>query len=72
MDKRSAPSAAWNDEDDYEVDLSSTNRLKKLRKGKDQEETDANSKVSGAEYTELLKERYVARYVCLLEYHERN
>ena len=57
LDKKSEPTAAWNDDDDVEVDLSSVNRLKKLRKGKDQEETEANSKVTGTQFTQLLQER---------------
>lgn len=57
LDKRSAPVAAWEDEEDYEVDMTATNRLKKLRKGESQEEIDANSKVAGTQYVQLLQER---------------
>lgn len=52
---KSSPSSAWFDEDDakLEVDLSATNRLKKLKK-----EGKSNS-VSGEELHGLLSERFV-------------
>ena len=52
--------SVWADDDDedIEVDLSKTDRLRKLRK---REGNKVNSKVSGSEFTSLLKERSVGR-----------
>lgn len=52
-----ATEAAWNDEDDneIEIDLSSTDRLRKLIK------VDTNDKISGNEFSTLLQDRFQTR-----------
>ena len=50
--------AAWQDDDEeMEVDLHSSARLKKLKRSNDKGETTENTKVSAAEFTQLLQER---------------
>jgi hypothetical protein len=58
IDKGATAVAAWQDDDeDLEVDLHSSARLKKLKRAHDKGETTENTKVSAAEFTQLLQER---------------
>ena len=57
VEKSAAPVAAWVDDDDLEVDLYSTARLKKLHRANDKDGTNDNKIVSGQEFTQMLQER---------------
>lgn len=59
FDKSAAPVAAWEDDEDVEVDLHSTSRLRKLKRAHDTEGTTESTTVSGTEFTQLLQERSV-------------
>lgn len=57
FDKSAAPVAAWEDDEDVEVDLHSSSRLRKLKRAHDIEGTTESTTVSGTEFTQLLQER---------------
>jgi uncharacterized protein YacL (UPF0231 family) len=59
FDKSAATVAAWEDDEDIEVDLHSSSRLRKLKRAHDKEGTNESTKVSGTEFTQLLQERSV-------------
>lgn len=63
VDGETAAQAAWSDEDDNDItiDLSSTNRLKKLRK----DNSNHNNKVTGKQLSSLLQERSVYNWITL-------
>ena len=56
-------SAAWQDEDDdtLDVNLSATNRLKKLKRGNSSSGGDAETTVSASALSQLLQERFQTR-----------
>jgi hypothetical protein len=57
FDKSAATVAAWEDDEDVEVDLHSSSRLRKLKRAHDTEGINESTKVSGKEFTQLLQER---------------